>query len=81
MKKVEVQQKWWSALSSWLEKHQGRADFLFVYDRKQGRLDRCFDRNVALGNVDAETVDKLYQAAASITRMRIYSMICLLRIL
>ena len=64
MKKAEVQQKWWSALSSWLEKHQGRGDFLFVYDRKQGRLDRCFDRNVALGNVDAETIDKLYQAAA-----------------
>jgi hypothetical protein len=64
VKKAEVQQKWWSALSSWLEKHQGRADFLFVYDRKQGRLDRCFDRNVALGNVDAETIDKLYQAAA-----------------
>ena len=64
MKNKGAEQKWWSALSGWLERYQGRADFLFVYDRKQGRLDRCFDKNVTLSAVDAETISKLYQAAA-----------------
>lgn len=64
VKRHEAERKWWTALSGWLERHQGRADFLFVYDKKQGRLDRCFDRNVTLGTVDAETISKLYQAAA-----------------
>ena len=64
MKNKVAEQKWWSALSGWMARYQGRADFLFVYDRKQGRLDRCFDKNVALSSVDAETISKLYQAAA-----------------
>ena len=64
MKKRQAELNWWAELSGWLERHQGRADYLFVYDGKQGKLDRCFDRNVMLRNVDAATVSRLYQAAA-----------------
>ena len=62
MGKQEVAQKWWEALSGRLEE-QGGAEFLFVHNKEQGKLERCFDRNIGLKNVDAETVDKLYQAA------------------
>ncbi len=64
MKNKKAEQNWWSALSNWLVKYQGRADYLFVYDGKHGKLDRCFDRNVSLHSVDEATVSRLYQAAA-----------------
>ena len=64
MKNKKAEQNWWSALSDWLVKYQGRADYLFIYDGKHGRLDRCFERSTSLQNVDEATVSKLYQAAA-----------------
>ena len=64
MKKNGAEMNWWSALSSWLVKYQGRADYLFIYDGKRGQLDRCFERNVSLSSVDEATISRLYQAAA-----------------
>ena len=59
----QEEQKWWTALSGWMEQ-QGGAELLFVYDKTQKRLERCFGRNTELKSVDAETVGALYQAAA-----------------
>lgn len=58
------EQQWWTALCGWVERQQGGADCLFVYDRQQGRLERCFGRSVTLREVDDDTVRELYQAAS-----------------
>lgn len=63
MENNSTEKKWWSSLSSWMVKHQGRADYLFIYDTKKGRLNRCFDRDTSLNNVDEPTIHRLYQAA------------------
>ena len=63
MKNNSTEMKWWSSLSNWMVKHQGRADYLFIYDTKKGRLNRCFDRDTSLNNVDEPTIHRLYQAA------------------
>ena len=55
--------KWWTALKGWMDSDQGRSDYLFVYDPRQGRLERCFERNTPLEQVDEDTVHMLYQAA------------------
>ena len=64
MKNNGAEMNWWSALSSWLVKYQGRADYLFIYDGKRGQLDRCFERNVSLSSVDEATISRVYQAAS-----------------
>ena len=63
MKNNSTEMKWWSSLSSWMVTHQGRADYLFIYDAKKGQLNRCFDRDTSLSNVDEPTIHRLYQAA------------------
>lgn len=63
MKHQEAQQQWWTALKGWMDSDQGRADYLFVYDPKLGRLERCFEKDAPTEQVDEATVSMLYQAA------------------
>ena len=73
MKHQEAQQQWWTALKGWMDSDQGRADYLFVYDPKLGRLERCFEKDAPTEQVDEASIRRRKRAVLVCCGRRILS--------